>query len=56
MIKHLLNLNYHLALGGRTYSFEEAAAWLLDAGLSSPVRVNLHSAPGTSLAVATLHA
>ena len=55
-IKRLLDLNYHLALGGRTYRFEEAAAWLLEAGLSSPKRINLRSAPGTSLAVSTLHA
>lgn len=53
-IQRLLDLNYHLALAGRTYRFADAAAWLTDAGFRSPKRINLRSAPGTSLAVATL--
>ena len=51
-IQRLLDLNYHLALGGRTYRFSEAAEWLTEAGFTSPRRSNLRSAPGTSLVVA----
>ena len=51
-IQRLLDLNYHLALGGRTYRFADASGWLTGAGFGSPKRVNLRSAPGTSLAVA----
>jgi hypothetical protein len=46
-------LNYHLALGGRTYRFDDASRWLTDAGFAPPRRINLRSTPGTSLAVAT---
>jgi hypothetical protein len=51
-IQRLLDLNFHLALGGRTYRFADASRWLTDAGFTSPRRINLRSAPGTSLAVA----
>lgn len=51
-IQRLLDLTYHLALGGRTYRFADASGWLTDAGFGPPRRVNLRSAPGTSLAVA----
>jgi SAM-dependent methyltransferase len=51
-IQRLLDLNYHLALGGRTYRFSEAAVWLTEAGFTSPRRSNVRSAPGTSLVVA----
>ena len=51
-IQRLLDLNYHLALGGRTYRYADAAGWLTDAGFGSPRRINLRSAPGTSLALA----
>jgi hypothetical protein len=53
-IQRLLDLNYHLALGGRTYRFADAAGWLTDAGFGAPRRINLRSAPGTSAAVAVL--
>jgi hypothetical protein len=51
-IQRLLELNYHLALGGRTYRYAKAVAWLTDAGFASVRRINLRSAPGTSVAVA----
>jgi hypothetical protein len=51
-IQRLLDLNYHLALGGRTYRFADASRWLTEAGFAPPRRINLRSAPGTSLAVA----
>lgn len=51
-IQRLLDLNYHVALGGRTYRFADAAVWLTEAGFSRPRRVNMRSAPGTSLAIA----
>lgn len=51
-IQRLLDLNYHLALGGRTYPYADASRWLRDAGFGIPKRINLRSAPGTSLAVA----
>jgi hypothetical protein len=51
-IQRLLDLNYHLALGGRTYRFADASGWLTDAGFTAPRRINLRSAPGTSMAVA----
>lgn len=55
-INRLLDLTYHLLLKGRTYRFAEAAGWLSDAGFATPKRINLRSAPGASLAVATKHA
>lgn len=51
-IQRLLDLNYHLALGGRTYRFSDAVAWLGEAGFAGPRRVSLRSAPGTSLVLA----
>ena len=51
-IQRLLDLNYHVALGGRTYRFADASAWLTEAGFSRPRRASLRSAPGTSLAIA----
>ena len=51
-IQGLLDLNYHLALGGRTYRFADASGWLADTGFNAPRRINLRSAPGTSLVVA----
>jgi hypothetical protein len=51
-IQRLLDLNYHLALGGRTYQFSEASSWLTDSGFNPPRRINLRSVPGTGLAVA----
>lgn len=51
-IQRLLDLNYHVALGGRTYRFADAAAWLAEAGFEPPRRLSLRSAPGTSLAIA----
>jgi hypothetical protein len=51
-IQRLLDLNYHLALGGTTYRFADAAGWLTDTGFGTPKRVNLRSVPGTSMAVA----
>lgn len=52
-IQRLLDLNYHIALGGQTYRFADASEWLAAAGFGRPRRINLRSAPGTSLAVAT---
>jgi hypothetical protein len=52
-INRLLDLTYHLLLNGRIYRFEDAAAWLTDAGFRTPKRINLRSAPGASLATAT---
>ena len=51
-IQRLLDLNYHLALGGRTYRFADASGWLTDGGFTAPRRISLRSAPGTSVAVA----
>ncbi len=51
-IQRLLDLNYHVALGGQTYRFADATNWLSEAGFSPPRRVTLRSAPGTSLAIA----
>jgi SAM-dependent methyltransferase len=51
-IQRLLDLNYHVALGGRTYRFADATNWLSEVGFGPPRRVNLRSAPGTSLAIA----
>jgi hypothetical protein len=52
-INRLLDLTYHLLLNGRIYRFEDAAAWLTDAGFRTPKRINVRSAPGASLATAT---
>jgi SAM-dependent methyltransferase len=52
-IQRLLDLNFHLALGGRTYRYADVTGWLTDAGFHSPKRISLRSAPGTSLAIAT---
>jgi hypothetical protein len=51
-INRLLDLTYYLALSGRTYRFADASGWLTDAGFAPPRRINLRSAPGTSMAVA----
>jgi SAM-dependent methyltransferase len=51
-INRLLDLNYHLALGGRTYGFAEVAGWLTDAGFDPPKRINFRSTPGLGGAVA----
>lgn len=54
-IQRLLDLNYHLAMGGRTYRYSDTSGWLTDAGFARPRRINLRSTPGTSLAVAARH-
>jgi hypothetical protein len=51
-IQRLLDLTFLVALGGQTYRFADVSAWLTDAGFATPRRINLRSAPGTSMAVA----
>lgn len=52
-LARLQALNFFNDLGAQTYSFDEIAAWLTQAGFSKPWQINLRKLPGCGLVLAT---
>lgn len=49
----LQGLNYYNDLEAQTYTFEEIASWLAEAGFTKPTRIDLRRMPGFALVLGT---